>query len=425
MKRLNIQEFRAGFGEGSEFQETDAVGRIIADVRTRGDAALRDLTLKFDGVAVDDFKIDGKMIDRAASRLDPGLVSAMSEAASNIRVFAEAQLAAYKDFEVEIRPGVFAGQTVIPIERAGVYVPGGRYPLVSSLLMGAIPARVAGVREVLVCTPPGPEGDVSPPILAAAGLCGVDEVCRVGGSQAVAAMAYGTESIRKVDKIFGPGNAYVSAAKKLVYGDVGIDFIAGPTELMIIADRDANPAFIAADLVAQAEHDVRSTAILATDSDELAAEVGQKIGDILKKIRTADVARESLETRGAIVLVSSIEEAVELANERAPEHLGLFIADSERIRGRLRNFGSLFIGERAAEVFGDYSSGLNHILPTRGAARYTGGLSVRDFLKIQTTLRVEEKGLQAVGPAAERLARAEGLEGHAVSSEIRRVQSGR
>jgi histidinol dehydrogenase len=287
--------------------------------------------------------------------------------------------------------------------------------------MGALPAAVAGVKEIAVCTPPGPGGKIPPAVLSAAKLCGVDEVFRVGGAQAVAAMAYGTESIPKVDKIVGPGNAYVTAAKRCVYGDVGIDFVAGPTELMVIADRTATPAFIAADLIAQAEHDVRATAILVTNSEELAEKVEGKVYEFLEKVRTGAVARESLEARGTVVLVSSMDQAVELANERAPEHLELFTADAEHLAKRLRNFGSLFIGGWAAEALGDYSSGLNHILPTQGAARYTGGLGVRDFLKVQTTLRVDEKGLEAAGQPASILARVEGLDGHALSVEVRRA----
>jgi len=343
----------------------------------------------------------------------------MREAAENIRRFALCQMSALADFEVEIRPGVFAGQAVIPLARAGIYVPGGRYPLVSTLLMTAIPASTAGVREIVVCTPPGPDGAVPTAILAAAELCGIREVFRVGGAHAIAAMAYGTESIRRADKIVGPGNDYVTAAKRAVAGDVGIDFAAGPTELLVLADRSANALFIAADLVAQAEHDVRATAMLITDSEDLASRVESEVGRLLGKVRTAKVARESLEKQGIIVVVDSMEEALALADARAPEHLELFAADAKSLAGTLRNYGSLFVGERSPEVLGDYSSGLNHVLPTRGAARYTGGLSVRDFLKVQTVLRVEGDGLSAIGPAAVSLARAEGLDGHALAVEVR------
>lgn len=419
MRRMSAGEFRkaclATIGPG----DPAAVSGILSAVRKNGDAALREFTRRFDRVEIGALAVGADEIAAAARRADPDLVAAMREAAENIRRFALCQMRAFADFEVEIRPGVFAGQVVVPLARVGIYVPGGRYPLASTLLMTAIPALTAGVQELVVCTPPGPEGAVPEAILAAAELCGVREVFRVGGAQAIAAMAYGTESIRKADKIVGPGNDYVTAAKRAVAGDVGIDFAAGPTELLVLADRSADALFIAADLVAQAEHDVRAAAMLITDSEDLAARVEFEVGRLLGKIRTEKVARASLEDRGTIVVVDSMEEALSLADDRAPEHLELFAADAKGLARRLRNYGSLFVGERSAEVLGDYSSGLNHVLPTRGAARYTGGLSVRDFLKVQTVLRVEGDGLSAIGPAAVRLARAEGLDGHALAVEVR------
>jgi len=422
MKRMSAEEFRKSIREKSEFGDMGAVRDIVAGVRAGGDAALREFTRRFDRARIEAIGVDPDTIGRAARQADPDLVAAMREAAENIRRFAEAQAASIRNFEIEIRPGVFAGQAVFPLERAGVYVPGGRYPLVSTLLMGAIPAAVAGVREIAVCTPPDASGVVPEAILAAADLCGIREVYRIGGAQAVAAMAYGTESVRRVDKIVGPGNDYVTAAKKLVSGDVGIDFAAGPTELLVVADGTANPRFVAADLIAQAEHDVRATAMLITDSEDLAAAVERQIEWLLGEVRTEKTARRSLNERGLIVVVSGMEEALALADERAPEHLELIAADAKRLAGKPRNFGSLFVGERSAEVLGDYSSGLNHVLPTQGAARWTGGLSVRDFLKIQTFLRVEEGGLTAIGPAAIELARAEGLDGHALAARLRMTE---
>ncbi len=419
MRRMSAGEFRKACLDTIGPGDPAAVSGILSEVRKNGDAALREFTRRFDRVEIGALAVGADEIATAARRADPDLVAAMREAAENIRRFALCQMRAFADFEVEIRPGVFAGQVVVPLARAGVYVPGGRYPLASTLLMAAIPAQTAGVREIVVCTPPGPEGAVPAAILAAAELCGVREVFRVGGAQAIAAMAYGTESIRKADKIVGPGNDYVTAAKRAVAGDVGIDFAAGPTELLVLADRSADALFIAADLVAQAEHDVRAAAMLITDSEDLAARVEVEVGRLLGKIRTEKVARASLEDRGTIVVVDSMEEALSLADDRAPEHLELFTADAKRLAGRLRNYGSLFVGERSAEVLGDYSSGLNHVLPTQGAARYTGGLSVRDFLKVQTVLRIEGDGLSAIGPAAVSLARAEGLDGHALAVEVR------
>lgn len=419
MRRLSGDEFRKLSAEKREFEDMGSVREILAGVRARGDAALREYTEKFDHAVLGDLAVGAADIKSAAAGVEPGLLDSLKAAAENIRAFAKAQREAFKNFEVEIRPGVFAGQAVFPLARAGVYVPGGRYALVSSLLMGAVPAAVAGVREIVVCTPPDRSGAVPPAILAAASLCGVKEVYRIGGAQAVAAMAYGTESIRRVDKIVGPGNDYVTEAKRSVAGDVGIDFIAGPTEVLIVADRTADPATIAADLIAQAEHDVRATAMLITDSGELAGKVEQEIGRLLTRVRTEATARRSLDERGMIVVVPDIETALELADERAPEHLELVVAGAEALARKLRNYGTLFVGGKAAEALGDYSSGLNHILPTQGAARYTGGLSVKDFLKIQTVLRVEDKGLAAIGPDAVRLARAEGLDGHALSIEVR------
>jgi histidinol dehydrogenase len=419
MKRMSAEDFRKSSREKSEFGDMGAVRNIVAGVRVGGDTALREFTLRFDRARIEAIGVDPDAIGRAARRADPGLVAAMREAADNIRRFAEAQAASIRDFEMEIRPGVFAGQGVFPLDRAGVYVPGGRYPLVSTLLMGAIPAAVAGVREIAICTPPDASGAVPDAILAAADLCGIREVYRIGGAQAVAAMAYGTESVRRVDKIVGPGNDYVTAAKRLVSGDVGIDFAAGPTELLVVADGTANPRFVAADLIAQAEHDVRATAMLITDSEDLAAAVEREVERLLGEVRTEKTARRSLSERGLIVVVAGMDEALALADERAPEHLEIIAADAKRLAGKPRNFGSLFVGERSAEVLGDYSSGLNHVLPTQGAARWTGGLSVRDFLKVQTVLRVEDGGLAVIGPAAVELARAEGLDGHALAARLR------
>jgi histidinol dehydrogenase len=419
MKRLSVAEFRRACPDPAGPGDQTAVSDIIAEVRRSGDSALKEFTRRFDGVEVGPLAVGADEFAAAARRTDADLIAAMGEAADAIQAFSRHQMRMFTGFEVEIRPGVFAGQAVVPLARAGAYVPGGRYPLVSTLLMTVIPASTAGVREIFICTPPGRDGGVPDPILTAAELCGVREVYRVGGAQAIAAMAYGTESIRRADKIVGPGNDFVTAAKRAVAGDVGIDFAAGPTELLILADRTADALFVAADLVAQAEHDVRATAMLITDSESLAARAEDEIERLLGMVRTAGVARAALGQRGGIVVVDSMEEALVLADERAPEHLELFGEGATRLAGRLRNYGSLFVGERSAEVLGDYSSGLNHVLPTGGAARYTGGLSVRDFLKLQTVLRVEDGGLSAIGPAAARLARAEGLDGHALAVELR------
>jgi len=348
------------------------------------------------------------------------VVAALRRCVERVRLFCERQLAAYKDFDIEIEPGLFIGQRVVPIERVGVYVPGGRFPLVSSVYMGVVPARVAGVREVVVCSPPSYQGSVHPGVLVAADLAGADEVYRIGGVQAIAALAYGTESLRAVHKIVGPGNAFVTAAKREVYGQVGIDFIAGPSEVLIIADGGAKPELIAADLLAQAEHDPDALPLLISTSAELAERVRAELSRQLATLPAASVARLAVERHGLIVVARSPEEAVALANARAPEHLELQVANPAPYVAGLRNYGSLFVGEGAAEALGDYSSGLNHVLPTSGAARYTGGLSVREFLKVQTVLRVEGDGSQLALEDAIRLARTEGLVAHERSLRARR-----
>lgn len=404
------------------YAEPDCAGRvreIIAEVRKDGDSALRRLTALYDKTDFEELRVGEEEMERAADAVDDGLKEAIACAARNLREFSEAQLGALEAFRTEVRPGVMAEQRMTPLARAGIYVPGGRHPLISSVIMAAVPARAAGVGEVVVCSPPSYNGSIHPAVLYAARLCGVDEVYRVGGAQAVAAMALGTASIKKVEKIVGPGNAYVTAAKKELFGNVGIDFIAGPTEVVIMADAGANPVYAAADLIAQAEHDIEARPILITDSRVLADAVAEKVEELLSGLGTAETARKSLEGNGLMILVDNLDEAVGLANMLAPEHLALYLEEPEPVIERLRNFGSLFIGEYSPEALGDYSAGINHILPTNKAARFTGGLNVKDFLKFQTVLRVSPGGIREIGPSAVRLARAEGLEGHALSIALR------
>jgi len=419
MKIIHYDELGEDFFEYKELEDIAAVQEIIEQVRRNGDEAVKKYTLKFDGVELEQFKISVCDIVAAYDQLDNDMKIALQMAASNIEWFAEKQKEQLTDFDFEISPGVMTGQRVIPIERIGVYAPGGRYPLPSTVLMCCIPARVAGVKEIAVFSPPTYNGSIHPAILAAADICQAEEIYCIGGVQAIAAMAYGTETIKKVDKIVGPGNQYVTAAKKLVYGAVGIDFIAGPTELMIIADESANPAFIVADLLAQAEHDVNAIPILITYSRELADRVNQQIEQQLKNLPTADIARQSLKDNGKIILVDMIDDAFDIANKKAPEHLELQLEYAKEFSVQLNNYGTLFIGSFSAEALGDYSSGLNHTLPTNGCARYTGGLSVKDFLKFQTTLEVNSEGLYDIDQIAIDLGRLEGLEGHARSVEAR------
>jgi len=396
----------------------EKVRKIIADIILRGDEAVKEYTLLFDRVDLKSLRVDPKEIKKAENKISSKLKKAIRMALENLYLFSEKQMEVLdelKELKVEVKPGVNATQRIIPLNRVGIYVPGGRYPLVSSLLMAAVPARVAGVKEIAVCSPPGADGNLNPVILYAASLLNIEEIFSVGGAQAIAALAVGTNSIKPVDKIVGPGNIYVTAAKKELYGQVGIDFIAGPTELLILADQTANPELVACDLIAQAEHDPLARPWLITDNQNLAEKVRAEITKQRRKMRIAEVAVRSLEKNGLIVIFDSLEEAVEVANRIAPEHLSLMVKNPSSIVSRLRNYGSLFIGELTAETLGDYSSGLNHILPTNRAARYTGGLNVKDFLKFQTGLEVSKVGLKEIGPAAICLAEAEGLVGHAAS----------
>jgi histidinol dehydrogenase len=421
MKRINYDELPPGFFSRGADEDVAAarVREIVARVKERGDEAVREFTRILDGVDLDRPLIGSREIELGPSRVSAAVLSAMEKAVSNIRCFAGRQMRQYEDFDDELETGVFVGQRIVPIDRVGIYVPGGRYPLFSSLLMAAVPARVAGVKEVVVCSPPRRDGSLPEAVLAAASLAGVDEIYMVGGAQAIAAMAFGTASLRRVDKIVGPGNVYVSAAKRLVCGNTGIDFVAGPTEILIIADGGANPSFVAADLIAQAEHDADARAVLATDSTALADAVALEIEAQLARLETAAVARTSLESNGLIIHLDDLADGAELANRMAPEHLELQIDKPEWLAGKLKHYGSLFLGALSAEALGDYSSGLNHILPTGAAARFRGGLNVGDFIKIQTVLRVEATGIAAIGPAACSLAEAEGLPGHARSLLVR------
>jgi len=419
MRRIRASELPPTFFDVPEGAELEVVQQIVADVRAYGDDAVRQYTKKFDGIDIMSFRVPSHEILKASETIDQRLIDCLNEIASRLKTFAERQFKSIEDFDFEIEKGVLVGQRVVPLDRIGLYVPGGRYPLFSSVLMGAIPAKEAGVKEVVLCSPPGKNGNISSLILAAAAIAGIDEVYSIGGAQAIAALAYGTQSVKPVCKIVGPGNVYVNAAKKQVYGKVGIDFFAGPTEIMIIADESADPDLLAVDLIAQAEHDTQARAVLLTDSERLAHDVEGKIDMQLKGLKSRETARQALEENGAIILVNQLREAVVVANRRAPEHLQLCVSNPEAYLPELRNYGSLFIGEYTSETLGDYTSGLNHILPTNGASRYVGGLSVRDFVKIQTCLRVDQEGFQKIGSVAGPVAHAEGLFGHEAAIRLR------
>jgi histidinol dehydrogenase len=399
------------FGPGTT--PASAVEQIIASVRSEGDAALQRWSAQIEGVALTTFEVDRSTIAAAYAALDPALVAALREAAAEIERFHRKQT---RQSWVDWTDEGALGQIVLPLERVGVYAPGGTAPLPSSLLMAAIPARVAGVPEIIVCSPPQRDtGEVSPLVLVAADIAGVSRVFRLGGAQAIAALAYGTASVPRVDKIVGPGNLFVVLAKRAVYGAVDIEALPGPTETLVIADKNADPELVAADLLAQAEHDVIASAILLTDSPELARAVQIAVGQQLEELERAPIAAQALANRSGIVLVPSLEVALQLSNEYGPEHLCLLVDNPWQYVGKVRNAGGIFLGERSFEVLGDYVAGPSHIMPTGGTARYASPVNVDDFRKIISLIGLNEQALQRLGPVAQRLAEAEGLTGHAAA----------
>ena len=392
-------------------EREQAVRDIINDVAQRGDAAVRDYTKKFDGVTPETWEVDREHIAKARDKITPDLLEALELAAKRIRFFHTRQ-----------RESLWSGDaegmswTVRPLHRVGIYAPRGTAPYPSSLLMTAIPAKVAGVREVILATPPG---KIPPVILAAADIAGVDRVFSIGGAQAIAAMALGTESIPSVDKVCGPGNIYVTLAKKLLYGVVGIDGLYGPSEVLIIADNTANRAYCATDLLAQAEHGTLSAAILVTTSKSLASKVNHELEQQIKNLSRREIALESLEKNGLIAVVDSMDEAIELANLYAPEHVLLLVEDTKSCIDQLTNAGCVVIGERATVAIGDYVAGPSHVLPTEGTARFSSPLNATDFIKLVNVVTVNQENLEELGGAAITIARAEGFEAHARAVERR------
>ena len=403
----------------SDTNVTRDVTTMLNEVRQRGDDALVEYTMRFDEHRLTDeadWQIDLAACETAYAELDPELREALDLAAARIRAFHEGQLPADRDYTDEV--GMRLGSRWRAVEAAGLYVPGGRAAYPSSLLMNAIPAKVAGV-ERLVVTTPTPKGEINPLVLAAAHIAGVDEIWRVGGAQAVAAMAYGTGRIAKVDVIAGPGNAWVAEAKRQLYGVVGIDMVAGPSEILVIADADNDPEWIAADLLSQAEHDPTSQSILITDDKGFARMVEDAVDLQLMNLPTAKTARTSWDTHGLIVMVQRIEDAVPLSDRLAAEHVELAVADPQALFDQLRHAGSVFLGRHTPEAVGDYLAGPNHVLPTGRRARFASGLSVLDFMKRTSFIAASESALAAIGPAAIRLAEAEGLPAHAKSVSLR------
>ena len=393
------------------------VSEIVADVRARGDAAVAEYTQKFDRLDVTGgLRIDPDLIAAAREACGPEQIEALEFAAARIRAFHERQLP--EGFSFTDAEGVKLGARWTAVSAAGIYVPGGTAAYPSSVLMNAIPATVAGVGRIVMAVPT-PDGAINPLVLAAAELAGVTEIYRIGGAQAVAAFAYGTETIQPVDKITGPGNAYVAEAKRQVFGTVGIDMIAGPSEILVVADADNDPNWIAADLLSQAEHDTSSQSVLITDSGALADAVADAAARTLATLKRADIARESWETHGAIILVRDLADAIPLIDRIAPEHLELAVDDPEGLAAKVTNAGAIFLGRHTPEAIGDYVAGPNHVLPTAQSARFSSGLGVLDFMKRTTLVSCDAASLARIGPAAVTLANAEGLDAHALSLSVR------
>lgn len=410
MKIIEYKDLNESFFEYHDFAEIGGVWQIIKEVKQEGDKAVKKYSEKFGDGALYHLELSEAQIKAAVGKVDKEVLDAIKDAIKNVKTFAQEQFECITELETQ-HNGVILGHKVIPLKRTGAYVPGGNYPLPSSAIMSVVPAKVAGVDEVIVCSP-----KIKSETIAAAHLAGADRIFQVGGVQAIAAMAYGTESIPAVDKITGPGNKYVTAAKKEVYGACGIDFLAGPSEVLIVADDTARADFVAADMLAQAEHDVDARAYLITTSKDFADKVSVEIDNFLKILPTAEIAKQAI-NKSLIIVVENIEQAIEISNKKAPEHLEICFDGLDDYVEKFFNYGSLFIGNYSAEVLGDYCSGTNHVLPTNGVARYSGGLSVFDFVKVQTFQRISQN--QKLLTTASKLASIEGLMAHKLAADLR------
>ena len=412
MQIIDYKNLGESFFSKIEFENIESVVQIINDVRKNGDSAVIEYSKKFGDGNINIQKLTGKEIEKAVSTLEKGILETVKFSIKNVKEFAQAQISSVKEIEVTIN-GNILGQKIIPLDSVGCYIPGGNYPLPSSAIMTIVPAKVAGVKRVIAMSP-----KIQPVTVAAAHFAGADEIYGIGGVQAVAAMAYGTETIKKVNKIVGPGNKFVTSAKKQVFGECGIDFLAGPSEVLIIADESAKAEFVAADMLAQCEHDKDARAFLICFSEKFAKEVDKKAREFLKTLSTKEIAQVSYEKSFAVI-VNSIEEAISLSNQKAPEHLELCLKNVQNITDKFTNYGSMFIGNYSAEVFGDYVSGTNHTLPTNQVAKYSGGLSVFDYIKIQTYQIINEKALKETAKNASVLAGKEGLFAHKLAADVR------
>ena len=393
------------------------VANIIDEVRRRGDQALYEFTFRFDGAKLDSLQVTREEIEEAVQAVEPEFLEILRKAAANIRKYHQRQVR--NGFVINEGDGVITGQRIIPVDRAGLYVPGGTAAYPSTVLMDSIPAKIAGVKELVMVTPPTSQGQVNPVILAAAYVAGVDRIFKVGGAQAIAALAYGTDSIPRVDKIVGPGNAFVAEAKKQVYGKVSIDMIAGPSEILIVADGKSDPRHLAADLLSQAEHDKLASAVLVTDSQELAQAVQAELEIQIPQLERAQIARTSIDNNGKIIVAKDLMQAVEISNEIAPEHLELCVDNPFDYLDAVRHAGSVFMGRNCPEALGDYFAGPNHTLPTSGMARFASPLGVDDFIKKTQFTYYTRDALKRVAEDVAYFARAEGLTAHARSAVIR------
>lgn len=393
------------------------VSDILKDVKENKDEALKKYTAKFDKAELEDLQVSQDEIKEAYDNLDKGLIEALKRASSNIEKFHKAQIP--EEWFMEVNPGITAGQIIRPINTVGCYIPGGRAAYPSSILMEVIPAKIAGVERIVCCTPPGADGKIMDAILVAADLAGADEIYKCGGSQAIAAMAYGTESIEKVEKIVGPGNIFVTAAKKLVYGDVDIEFPAGPSEVLILCDNTAVPKYLAHDFLSQAEHDPEASCFLVTDDEEIAESAKDLIEKYAKEAARSEIIEESLDKHGHIILCENMDEAIDFTNTYAPEHLIISTEDDNAVLERIKNAGSIFLGKYSPVAAGDYGSGTNHVLPTGGGAKMYSGLSTEAFLKKPTVQTITKEGIEELAKTVIPIAEYEGFYAHANSVRVR------
>lgn len=403
--------------EEMSFNVSDIVSEIIENVKNNGDKALFEYCEKFDKAKLNSLEVTENEIEEAFSLVEPRFIDILKKAAENIRKFHKSQVR--NSFIINDNQGVVTGQKITPIEKVGLYVPGGTAAYPSTVLMDSIPAKIAGCKEICITTPPSSDGKVNPVILAAAKIAGVDRIFKIGGAQAVAALAYGTETVTKVDKIVGPGNAFVAEAKRQVFGRVSIDMIAGPSEILVIADGKSNPRFVAADLLSQAEHDKMASAVLVTDSEELAKNVRDEIEIQLESLPRKDIAKISIDNNGKIIIANSIDDVIDVANEIAPEHLELCVDNPFDYLDKIKNAGSIFMGRYCPEALGDYFAGPNHTLPTSGTARFSSPLSVDDFVKKSQYTYYTKEALSKVYNDVAFFAEKEGLSAHAKSATVR------